>query len=219
MAGSAGSPDPVAGVPDPDVTAVPEVEEAIGDPAEGEIEPETDAVLDYDSADHEAEVSESWSPHRLAILVGVALVVALAGLTGWLGYQTYQSHKAEQRHQLFLQVARQAALNLTTIDWEHVDADVQRVLDSATGSFHDEFQERSAPFVEVVKKAQSKSVGTVTEAGVESASDENADVILAMSVKTTMANQPEQRPRSWRMRVTVQKVGDEAKVSNVTFVP
>jgi Mce-associated membrane protein len=29
----------------------------------------------------------------------------------------------------------------------------------------------------------------------------------------------EQRPRAWRMRIDVQKIGDQAKVSNVQFVP
>jgi Mce-associated membrane protein len=46
--------------------------------------------------------------------------------------------------------------------------DVLRILDSATGTFYDDFSKCSQPFVHVVKQAQSKSVGTVTEAGIES---------------------------------------------------
>jgi Mce-associated membrane protein len=38
-------------------------------------------------------------------------------------------------------------------------------------------------------------------------------------VNTTNAGAPEQQPRSWRMRISVEKVGDDAKVSNVVFVP
>ena len=91
----------------------------------------------------------------------------LAGLCGWLGYRAYESRKAADERNLFLQVGRQGALNLTTIDFEHADADVQRILDSATGSFYDDFQARAQPFVEVVKQAKSKSVGTITEAGIE----------------------------------------------------
>jgi Mce-associated membrane protein len=157
----------------------------------------------------------------MATIVGLVLVVALAGLTGWLGFRTYQSHKADEQHKLFLQVGRQGALNLTTIDFEHADADVQRILDSATGTFYDDFQKRSQPFVAVVKQAQSKSVGTIAEAGLEpeSVSDNGAQVLVAVTVKTSNAGAPEQAPRAWRMRISVQKVGDEAKVSNVEFVP
>ena len=147
------------------------------------------------------------------------LVLALAGLTGWLGYSAYNAYQAEKQRQLFLQVGRQGALNLTTIDWEHAEADVQRVLDSATGPFYDDFQNRAAPFVEVVKQAQSKSVGTIAEAGLESASSDEARVLVAVTVNTSNAGAPQQEPRAWRMRLTVTKAGDDAKVSNVEFVP
>jgi Mce-associated membrane protein len=159
------------------------------------------------------------SPVRLATILGLVAVVALAALTGWLGFRAYESRKAADERNLFLQVGRQGALNLTTIDWEHADSDVQRILDSATGSFYDDFQNRSAPFVQVVKQAKSKSVGSVNEAGVESESGDEAQVLVAVTVKTSNAGAAEQEPRSWRMRITVQKMGDQAKVSNVEFVP
>jgi Mce-associated membrane protein len=156
---------------------------------------------------------------RLAMIAGLVLVVALGGLTGWLGFNAYKSHQAEEQRNLFLQVGRQGALNLTTIDFQQADADVQRILDSATGTFYDDFQRRAKPFGEVVKQAQSKSVGTISEAGLESESPDGAQVLVAVTVKTSNAGAPEQQPRAWRMRITVQKVGDEAKVSNVEFVP
>ena len=87
------------------------------------------------------------------------------------------------------------------------------------GKFYDEFEKRAQPFVEVVKQAQSKSVGTIAEAGLESESDNGAQVLVAVTVKTSNAGAPQQAPRAWRMRISVQKVGDEAKVSNVEFVP
>ena len=156
---------------------------------------------------------------RLAVIAGLVVVVALAGLTGWSGFRAYKAYQGEKQRELFLQVGRQGAINLTTIDWEHADQDVQRVLDSATGTFYDDFQNRSAPFVEVVKQAQSKSVGTISEAGLESASGDEAKVLVAVSVNTSNLGASQQEPRAWRMRLTVTKVGDDAKVSNVEFVP
>jgi Mce-associated membrane protein len=195
--------------------------------AETEKVTDGDADGDEDSADYDEEASDEeaapakprMSHLRLATIVGLVLVVALAVLTGWLGFRTYQSHKADEERNLFLQVGRQGALNLTTIDWQQADANVQRILDSATGTFYDEFQKRAQPFVEVVKQAQSKSVGTIAEAGLESETDNGAQVLVAVTVKTSNAGAPEQAPRAWRMRISVQKVGDEAKVSKVVFVP
>jgi Mce-associated membrane protein len=197
-----------------------ETEKATDGPDDSADDNADSADYDDEAPDEEAAPPKPRMSHlRLATIVGLVLVVALAGLTGWLGFRTYQSHKAEEQRNLYLQVGRQGALNLTTIDWQQADANVQRILDSATGTFYDDFQKRAGPFVEVVKQAQSKSVGTIAEAGLESESDDGAQVLVAVTVKTSNAGAPEQSPRAWRMRISVQKVGDEAKVSNVEFVP
>lgn len=163
--------------------------------------------------------AESPAPSvRRAVLLGSAIVVALSVLVGWLGFRAYQAHQEQALQSQLLQAARQGALNLTTIDWQHAEGDMQRILDGATGQFHDEFASRSQPFIEVVKQAKSTSVGAITEAGLESEEGGHARVLVAVAVKTSNAGAPEQDPRAWRMRITVQKDGDQAKVSNVEFV-
>jgi Mce-associated membrane protein len=190
------------------------------EPEDGDEDSADGADYDEEAPDEEVAPAKPRMSHmRLATIAGLVLVVALGGLTGWLGFRAYKSHQAYEERNLFLQVGRQGALNLTTIDWQQADANVQRILDSATGTFYDDFQKRAGPFVEVVKQAQSKSVGTIAEAGLESESDNSAQVLVAVTVKTSNAGAPEQAPRAWRMRITVQKVGDDAKVSNVEFVP
>ncbi|OBG58338.1 Mce protein [Mycobacterium sp. E3339] len=153
-----------------------------------------------------------------ALVAGALVVTVLAGLTGWLGFRAYQKHEAQAQRDLFVQVARQGAVNLTTINYTEVDADVQRIIDLATGAFREDFEQRSKPFVEVVKAAQSKSEGTVTDAGLESQRGDAAQVLVAVAVKSRTAA-GEEAPREWRMRIEVRSVGDDAKVSNVVFVP
>jgi Mce-associated membrane protein len=160
-----------------------------------------------------------WTVRRQLIVAGLAIVIGLSTVVGWLGYRTHQTRQISTTAAHFVEVARQGAINLTTIDWEHADADVERILTSAAGTFYDDFTQRSQPFIEVVKQTKSKSIGTVTEAGLESISDDRAQVLVAVNVKTTLQGQPEVAPRSWRMRISVQKQGDDVKVSNVEFVP
>ncbi|CRZ14052.1 tetratricopeptide repeat protein [Mycolicibacterium neworleansense] len=164
-------------------------------------------------------VTDAGPGYRVPITVGLVVVAALAAVTGWLGYRDRQSHTAEEQRSLYVQVARQAAVNLTSISHDEADADIQRILDSATGTFRDDFEKRSGPFVEIVKRTQSASHGTVAEAGLESEADGEARVLVAVSVKTTTSISPQQDPRRWRMRISVEQVGEGVKVSNVEFVP
>jgi Mce-associated membrane protein len=155
----------------------------------------------------------------LSLTAALLIVAALGALAGWFGFKAHESHQRAQQREMFLQAARQGALNLTTISYTEVDADIQRILDSSTGGFYDDFQKRAQPFVDIVKQAQSKSKGTITEAGLESVQGDSAQALVAVTVTTSNAGAAEQQPRSWRMRINVQKVGDTAKVSNVEFVP
>ena len=180
------------------------------------------AALDFESAasadDAVPHTTRTTTGLRSAIIASILVVAVLGGLIGYLGYRSYETRLAAQQRELFLQTARQAAVNLTTISYTHADQDVARILDSATGSFSDTFRDRAQSFIDVVKKAQSESEGTVTAAGLESIDADRAQVIVALSVKTSNAGVPEQQPRGWRMRLNVQKVGDTAKVSDVQFV-
>jgi Mce-associated membrane protein len=177
------------------------------------------ATVESDASGDEDVGGPGASDIPLALAIAVIMVVGLAALTGWLGFRTYESQQAEAQRSLFLEVGRQGALNLTTISYTEADADVSRILDSATGTFHDDFQKRSQPFIEVVKQAQSKTEGTVTAAGLESVNGGSAQVLVAVSVKTTTnAGAPEPQPHAWRMRIDVKKVNGGVKVSNVSFV-
>lgn len=173
-----------------------------------------------EQSDSEADGhADSTSTVRLVLIGGLAALVALVGLTGWLGFRTYQAVQLQHTQQLLIEGGRTGATNLTSIDYEHADADVQRILDSSTDVFYDDFAKRAQPFTDAVKQTQSKSVGTVSEAGLESMTGDEGQVLVAITVKTSNRG-AEQPLRAWRMRVTVKKVSDnEAKVSRVEFIP
>jgi Mce-associated membrane protein len=152
------------------------------------------------------------------VAAGLSILLVLSGLTGWLGYRTYEVGQAQERRALFLEVGRQGALNLTTISAVQADADMKRILDSSTGAFYAQVQRGAQQFVTRVQKAQTKSVGTIAAAGVESEQGDGAQVLVTVYVKAADTRGSQQPARSWRMRITVQQVTGGAKMSNVEFM-
>ncbi len=179
-----------------------------------------DAVDADQTETHEATAVRATTSRLRSGLVFIAVVIAaLAAVGGWFGFQAYGTVRAERQHARYLEAGKAAAVKLTTIGYTNVDADVKRILDSATGQFSDDFRTRSQPFVNMVKRVQSTTVGTVAEAGLESVEGDKARVLVAVEVKTTLGTGGDQPLHVWRMRIDVQKVGNEPKVSNVEFVP
>ena len=156
---------------------------------------------------------------RIALVAGLVAGVLLAGLVGWLGFRAYEAHNLEAQRSLFVQAARQGAANLLTVDYQHADADAQRILDSATGKFYDSFARRKQSYIDNAQRMRSKLVATATDAGLESRNGDQGKVLVAVTVKSSDPTQAQQEPQFWRIRVTVKKMGDVAKVSDVVFVP
>ncbi|KQH75197.1 Mce protein [Mycobacterium gordonae] len=213
---------------EPDTPDLDEVTTDIEDVKTEDAHTDEDAEADGEAQDDEdtpagktrrrLRIGSRFSQPARALVAGALVVAALAGLTGWLGYRAYQEREAQAQRDLFVQIARQGAVNLTTISYTEIDSDVQRILDLATGAFRDDFEHRSKPFMELVKAAQSVSEGTVTDAGLESQQGDSAQVLVAVAVKSRTAG-GEEAPREWRMKIEVKAVGDDAKMSNVVFVP
>ena len=207
-------------VPAGDDTSAPSPAEPIDGPSQ-----ESSLSVDEGQAVDEGQGSagrvplRGWPPVRLALVTGLAGFVALAALCGWLGYRAHEQRQHDQFSALLVEVGKQAAINLTTIDYEQAQSDVQRILDSATGEFYDDFEKRSGPFIDVVEKVQSKTVGTVTEAGLESVTGQEGEVLVAVTVTSSTKGVPDEKPRYWRMRMTVSRDGGAAKVSKVNFIP
>ena len=154
--------------------------------------------------------------------VGVAIILALIGLAGWLGYRVHQDHQAQAQRNLYLQVARQTAVNLTTIDYTGVDADIKRVLDSATGGFSRRVPEEVA----AVRRGREEGAVEIARArwprrGCCPRPKDQAQVLVAVSVKTSMGAAPADRSRAdGGCALACREDGRwPAKVSNVEFVP
>ncbi|WP_027500611.1 hypothetical protein [Rhodococcus sp. UNC363MFTsu5.1] len=157
---------------------------------------------------------------RRALAAGTALLavvaVLLATACGVMLWQHRSATELQSQRETFLRVAREGALNLTTIDHNDAEAAVQRVLDGATGEFYDDFERRSQGFITVVRDAKVTTVGESAVAGIETEAADSATVLVQVVSRVSNGTGAQDQQRVQRLRVTVD--GEQSKISRVEYL-
>ena len=182
-------------------------------------------ALDLDGTVEDA--AEPWVPAQrrsrmlsmLAKPVAIVLILGFAGASGYMLWKHQEATRQQQRTAAFVAGARQGVINLTSLDFNRAKEDVQRVIDSSTGAFKDQFQQRAADFTRVVQESKAITEGTVNGAAVESMDEHSAKVLVSATSRVTNKPDAKDEPRTWRLKVTVADDGGQYKMSNVEFVP
>jgi Mce-associated membrane protein len=146
------------------------------------------------------------------------VIFALLGASGWMLWHHHTAVAERQQRAAYVAAARQGVINLTSLDFNHAQEDVQRVLDSGTGEFRDEFQRVAGDFASVVKDSKAVTEGSIKAAAVESMSNNSAVVLLLGNERITNSAGAKNDPRVFRFRVTVTRDGDQLKISKVEYV-
>jgi len=155
-----------------------------------------------------------------ALLTTALLTTALLTATGFMLWQHQQAARQQHRAAEYAAAARQGVVNLMSIDYATAQDSVQRVLDSSTGRFRSDFAETADDFVEALKDEKIVTKATVNEAAVESMTDDSAVVMVSATSRREGPQAPkdQQQPRLWRVVLTLQRDGDQIKMSGVEFV-
>jgi Mce-associated membrane protein len=159
---------------------------------------------------------------KLTTIAKVAAILLICAFIGISTYFVWQHHDAEDRQQkaaAFVAGAKQGVVNMTSLDFKKAKDDVQRVIDSSTGEFRDDFQQRAADFTKVVEQSKVVTEGIVNAAAVESMDGHSAQVLVSATSRVTNSAGAKDEPRSWRLRVTVTEEDGQYKMSKVEFVP
>lgn len=156
-----------------------------------------------------------------AIAIPAVLAVVLLGATGFAVSQFARSGPAAStatpQWQPYVDAARTFAETVSSVSPPSIDADIQRVLDGSTGTFHDNFQKQADAFKQVVVTSGTTFRGTVTASGLESFTKGQAVVLV--SVNTTSTTGAGTQNRAQRLVLTVIETAGSYKVSNVEFAP
>jgi Mce-associated membrane protein len=155
---------------------------------------------------------------RLLTAAAILTICGLLGASGWMLWHHHTVLAERQRSAAYIAAARQGVVNLTSLDFNKAKEDVQRVLDSATGEFRDDFQRRADDFASVVKDSKAVTQGSVTASAVESMGKDSAVVLVLANERVTNSAGAKDDPRAFRFRVSVVRDGDQLKISKVEFV-
>ncbi|OBK97903.1 hypothetical protein A5645_05290 [Mycobacterium asiaticum] len=186
---------------------------------------ESESLSDEETVEAAALPSRSarrrrWLP-SLSTTLKVAALILTCAFVAASGYMLWYEHNANERHQRaanFVAGAKQGVINMTSLDFNRAKEDVQRLLESSTGEFRDDFQQRAKDFVTVVEQSKVVTQGTITATAVESMNDNSASVLVTATSRITNAAGAKDEPRVWRLRVTVTEEGGQYKMSKLEFV-
>jgi Mce-associated membrane protein len=165
-------------------------------------------------------------PAGLLRTVTVAVTTLLtAGLLGATGYMVWQHQRAAELRRSaaeFTAAARQDVINLMSMDYTRAQESVQRVLDNSTGKFRANFDETADEFVKALQDEKIVTTATINDAAVEldSMTDESAVVMVSATSRREGRQAPkeQQQPQVWRVLLTLERDGDQIKMSDVEFV-
>jgi Mce-associated membrane protein len=217
--GPTGSPDPESA--ELEVADLPEQPEQ---PEPDEVPTATDSTEEK-PVRTAAELAVNAGPtgaRRWLVPAGTVLGVAIVGLlvvvvvfaAKLIGVQSDDSGRADA-----LAAARQAAVNLTSFNFQTAVEDVARLRDSTTPHFEQQFNNDQNAFIKLIRDGQVRTSGTATEAGVVNYQPGSARVLVAVraSVQNTQVQQPDQRNYRMAMNMVVQN--GKWLADSVEFIP
>lgn len=161
-------------------------------------------------------------PPRWVLIAGAAaaavVAIALVIGTGFFAYNLHTASDRDARRADYVQTAKQAILNLTTIKDDTAKADIDRVLAVASGELKAEYSQRKDAYASVVEQAKVKATGEIIESAIESEDGDSARVLVAAKQTLTNAGMADPQTRYYRFRVTVTRGDNGITASQVEFV-
>lgn len=176
------------------------------------------AALDDDALAPKSRLRRRIGVRPLAVSAAVVLLCALLGLSGFMAWQLRAANQLHAREAEAAAVARQGVVNIMSLDFTNAEGDVQRVIDSATGKFKEDFESESKFLIEALEKSKVITEVTVNAVAVDSLNDDTAVVLVSAKSQASNAEDQRQDPQQFRVAVTLARDSGALKMSQVDFL-
>lgn len=155
---------------------------------------------------------------RRAVLPLTALVaIAAVAAAVTLGWQLREERRVDDAAAAALAAARAYGVTLTSVDSNDLDRDFGAVLDGATGEFRDMYTRSSGQLRELLLENKATGSGTVLDAAVKSATENEVEVLLFIDQTVTNAASPDPRVDRSRVVMTMRLVDGRWLAARVTL--
>ncbi|WP_051406811.1 hypothetical protein [Nocardia sp. CNY236] len=156
---------------------------------------------------------------RILELAAVVLVCALVSGAVLSVFVTRSVHQRDELRAAYVQTARQAVINLTNVNPDTVEQDLDRMRSMTSGKLRSDFSSVTGPMANLLREIGATTTGEVVEAALESADDRSGRVFVAAIQTLTNSEEPEPQTRKHRFVVDVSHEDGNFTVSKVEQVP
>lgn len=147
------------------------------------------------------------------LLALAAVVLAIAAIV--LGLALRDRRTADRDRAAAVAAARQESVNFTTIDYQHLDRDLDRVAANATGDFKREFLAARKDVAPLVQQNQAVSLGEVVDAAAVTSTSRRATVLVIANSTVRSTQLQQGAVRNFRLKLTLERIGGRWLVSDL----
>jgi Mce-associated membrane protein len=160
------------------------------------------------------------------VIVGVAVVRALqdddaSPLTGSVQVEELDESSDEEQERFgdIIEAASAQTTAFINIRYDDAETTIEKVKAGATGDFLEQYTKSTDGLLDLLERNRSVRTGEVVWAGVVSADDDSATVIVA-TTGTVAHNQTDNKPvaETYRLRLDLVKQDDTWLTNNIEFV-
>ncbi|MET8427859.1 hypothetical protein [Nocardia sp. NPDC004860] len=171
---------------------------------------------------------------RLCVAVLAVIFAAGSAVGAWSLVEHHRADRAAAHDRELLQFSTDAVAQLISTNSADANGYVNRVLASATGQWHDEFDARKRSVIDTMQASGGTTTGRGIAAGIEHRNDDGSVTVLVVATSETSVPVPQSNPGSadtapagvqvktepkqYQLRVDVSEIGGKLKLSKVAFV-
>ena len=160
---------------------------------------------------------------RLVIVSAFALctltTIGAGAASAWMLSQHHGVLARQHRAAEFTAAARQGVVTFMSMDHDHARQSVQRIIDNSTGDLRADMTQHADDFTALVQGSKIVTTAEVNATALQSMTNDSAVVLATAVSHVSNAGGPDNAPREWRLRVTLQRDGGQLKIGKVEFVP